>query len=185
MPLDALWRALKSRLDEAYEEGWHDAQLVAITYNSKLRYRASSVRRLRDVLRMDLESSFVSEHVQYDYAYVDLAYEDRACMTGGVANRPIEPITLLRKTECNLADMDLLRVGHQAETYYWFGTADIGSVRSSPGPKSDLRSGGLAYVQAYNNIYHLFSTPDKSAEPLFDSDAFRYIGYSRRVLNDI
>lgn len=176
--LARLWEAILDRIPIG--SPYADPELVVVTYNCKLQYRRPHFNRLRTSVDQSLRDRFDRSYLNMDHAYVDLAYEDIAedSETG-------QPHVLLRRTGCNLADLDSLGLGQAAQSFSWFGTTDASSARATPSKKSALRSGGLAYVQEYNVVKDIFASPDRSTGPLFSDAALPFLTYTRKTFLDL
>lgn len=143
-----------------------------------------------------LGATFHKDYVNMDYSFLDLAYEDRAHAKVGDSWLPTYT---LRKTKCNDYDMNQLGLAKKKETFLWCSTRDASSVRATPSIKSDIYagepritsdvpgahfSGHVAYVQSYNNIFHLLASPNRSYEPLFSQREFCNLAYRAATLTE-
>jgi hypothetical protein len=83
MQLDLFWEEVIRQLKRRGGEQWESTQLVAVTYNTKLHLRRDSVPQLQELVENTILAGFERNHVDWDYAYVDLAYEDMAISDDG------------------------------------------------------------------------------------------------------
>ena len=181
--LERFWTLVKQKLDLRAGK-WAEAQLVALRYGQKLSIDSHSPADLLRKYKHHLSTTFVERLTHMDEIYTDIGYEDFATGPDGEAC----PIAAIRRTGCNSADANDLKVGSRATSvvYNWHGTEQGSDVTLEPMLNGRVaKLAGFAYTQAYNCIKDLHYHPTRAVEKKFSQRELPLLAYSNGTLQQI